>query len=155
MPVNEWACQWEQGQAGKEQKSFPFPCSFYRLPREGVARLKVDHPTSKDLDYRLVFPPQKTWIKSGTSHFKRKKVLTGVPSSLGFTSFQMKSSWQPKVASTGGWDILHPHPQFMRNSVTVKFASVWCVTVFILTILTDKQWYFTMGFIWLNTKRTG
>jgi hypothetical protein len=87
---NELASESKGTQA--KSKSFPFPCSFYRLPREGVARLKVDLPTSKDLDYRLVFPPWKTWIKSGTSHFKRKKVLIGVPSSLGFTPFQMKSS---------------------------------------------------------------
>jgi hypothetical protein len=53
---------------------------------------------------------------------QKKKVLTGVHSSLGFTSFQMKSSWQPKVAITGGWDIVHPHPQFMRNSVTVNLC---------------------------------
>ena len=71
MPVKEWTCQQGESKQAKS-KSFPFPCSFYRLPWEGIARLKVDLPTSKDLDYRLVFPPQNTWVKSGTFHFKEK-----------------------------------------------------------------------------------
>jgi hypothetical protein len=45
------------------------------------SRLQVGLPTSENLDYKWDFPLQ-----------KKKKVLIDVPSSLGFTSFQMKSS---------------------------------------------------------------
>lgn len=77
-------CQWRNGLASenegmracRQRTSFLLPC--HRVTPEGMSQI---------------------W--SGSSHLRRsnqEKSLTGVLSSLGFSSFQVQSSWHPRIA---------------------------------------------------------
>lgn len=64
---------------------------FYRLPAEGMAQTRG---VSSHLKIR---------IKGRATNFKLSKTPSQVcPPLLDFSSFQMESSWQPRMATTGG-----------------------------------------------------
>lgn len=91
--MKEWMSWKGEGRQARKQETLHLSWFLYRLLGEGVAPLKVCQPTSRSHP-SWCLPASRS--KSKTLRYRSQQVC---PPFLG-SSFHMKSSWQPRIATT-------------------------------------------------------